>query len=206
MVKQDTLREVKTRMKEMQEAKAAQLETINQKQAEARAQIEAAALGMRQATEEMNVEDYEKAKAAKRRAQSALDMYTERYRQIKQLEYVSEEESDKVIDGLLAYEEKLADDFRRAVAEPLKALAALHAAYIAAVADTESTLTAWQRDIHANYSTRGLTRRTDPLTGEVTDRSETPVLVHRLPFKGCGEAAVMGEYLEKAAPLYDAEG
>ena len=47
------LQEVKERMQEMQDSKAAQLATIQQKQDEARSQIEAAALAMKQATEEM---------------------------------------------------------------------------------------------------------------------------------------------------------
>ena len=111
MAKQTVLDEVKNRMKEMQDSKAAQLETIRQKQAEARSQIEAAALAMKQATEEMNVDSYEEAKNRKRKAQTALDMYNGRYEQIKQQEYISEAESDSVVDSLLEYEKQLAEDF-----------------------------------------------------------------------------------------------
>ena len=125
MAKQTVLQEVKDRMKELQDSKAAQLAEISQKQDEARSKIEAAALAMKQATEEMNVDRYEEAKHAKSKAQTALDMYNGRYNQIKQQEYISEADSDKVVDSLLAYEGTLAEDFKAAVAEHLKALAGL---------------------------------------------------------------------------------
>lgn len=203
MAKQNTLQEVKDRMKKMQDSKAAQLETIRQKQEEARTQIEAAALAMKTATEEMNVDAYAEAKDAKRKAQTALDMFNGRYSQIKQQEYISEAESDSVVDSLLEYEKQLAEDFKAAAAVHLKKLAELLKDYKAAVQDTESTLTAWQRDIHANYNTRGAMTRTDPLTGEQTHRSERPIAVHAMPYTGCAEAERMGRYLEKEAPLVE---
>lgn len=203
MAKQTVLDEVKDRMKEMQDSKAAQLETIRQKQAEARTQIEAAALAMKQATEEMNVDSYEEAKNRKRKAQTALDMYNGRYEQISKQEYISEAESDSVVDSLLEYENQLAEDFKAAAAVHLKKLAGLLKDYKAAVQDTESTLTAWQLDIHANYNTRGTAMYTDALTGQQTHRSPQPYPVHRLPYTGCVEAERMGEYLKKEAPLVE---
>lgn len=201
MAKQTVLDEVKNRMKEMQDSKAAQLETIRQKQEEARTQIEAAGLAMKQATEEMDVDSYEAAKNQKHKAQTALDMYNGRYNQIKQQEYISEADSDKVVDSLLAYEGTLAEDFKAAVAEHLKALAGLLKDYRDAVADTENTLTSWQQDIHANYSTRGGTQYYDEFTGKYTDRSKTPVPVHRMAYTGCDEAARLSTYLDKEAEL-----
>ena len=203
MAKQTVLDEVKNRMKEMQDSKAAQLETIRQKQAEARSQIEAAALAMKQATEEMNVDSYEEAKNRKRKAQTALDMYNGRYEQIKQQEYISEAESDSVVDSLLEYEKTLAEDFKAAAAVHLKKLAELLKDYRAAVQDTESTLTSWQRDIHANYNSRGLSSRVDPLTGQNTYRMERPIPVHSMPYTGCAEAERMGDYLKKEAQLVE---
>lgn len=201
MANQNVLQDVKKRIKKMKEDKAAQLETIRQKQGEARSQIEAATQAMKAATEEMNVTAYAAAKEAKHRAQTALDMFNGRYSQIKQQEYISEAESDSVVDSLLEYEEQMAEDFKAAAAVYLAKLAELLKDYRAAVQDTEETLTEWQHDIHANYSTRGAMTRTDPLTGERTDRSETPVAVHMLPYKGCAEAQQMADYLKAAAPF-----
>lgn len=202
MAKQTVLEEVKNRMKEMQDSKAAQLETIRQKQEEARTRIEAAALAMEQATEEMDVDSYEAAKNQKHKAQTALDMYNGRYNQIKQQEYISEADSDKVVDSLLAYEKQLAADFKAAAAVHLKKLAELLKDYKAAVQDTENTLTSWQRDIHANYNTRGGTTYYDEFTGQHTNRSPRPVPVHQMPYTGCEEAHRMEGYLEKDAALY----
>ena len=203
MAKQTVLDEVKNRMKEMQDSKAAQLETIRQKQEEARTDREAADLAIKEATEHMNLEAYAEAKDAKRKAQTALDMYNGRYKQIKQQEYISEAESDSVVDSLLEYEKQLAEDFKAAAAVHLKKLAELLEDYKAAVQDTEDTITAWQRDIHANYNTRGAMTRTDPLTGEQTHRSERPIAVHTMPYTGCPEADRMGHYLEKEAQLVE---
>lgn len=203
MAKTTVLQEVKNRMKEMQDSKAAQLETIRQKQTEARSQIEAAALAMKQATEEMNVDSYEEAKNRKRKAQTALDMYNGRYEQIKQQEYISEAESDSVVDSLLEYEKTLAEDFKAAAAVHLKKLAELLKDYKAAVKDTEDTLTSWQRDIHANYNTRGGSTYYDEFTGQHTHRSPQPVPVHRFAYTGCAEAERMGDYLKKEAPLVE---
>ncbi len=201
MAKQTVLEEVKNRMREMQDSKAAQLETIRQKQEEARTQIEAAALAMKQATEEMDVDSYEEAKNRKHKAQTALDMYNGRYKQIQQQEYISEADSDKVVDSLLEYEKTLAEDFKAAAAVHLKKLAELLKDYREAVKDTEWTLTSWQRDIHANYNTRGGTTYYDEFTGQHTHRSPRPVPVHQMQYTGCSEAAQLGDYLEKAKDL-----
>ena len=204
MAKQNTVvQDVKVKMRTLQEDKAAQLDTIRQKQDEARAQIEAAVLSMRQATEALDVRAYEEALADKKKAQTALDMYSGRYEQIAQKDYISEQESDKVIAGLLAYEEDLAAEFKAAAADILRQLAKLHKDYTEAVEETESTLSAWQRYIHANYKTFGRTLRMDPLTGELTDRSKTPTPVHLLRYEGCSEAVITGLYLEKTAGLLD---
>lgn len=202
MEKQTVLQEVKGRMKEMQDRKAADLEKIAEKQDEARTQIEAARLAMSDATEAMDVDAYEEARQKRRKAQTALDMYTGRYNQIKQQEYISEAESDKVIDSLLAYEDALAADFKAAAADPLKKLAELHKAYRDEVRETEQALTEWQQNIHANYNTRGGTTFYDEFTGKHTSRSRKPVPVHAVPYEGCKEAAQLGDYLNKAAALY----
>ena len=202
MATKNITKEVQERIKKLTEDKAEQLTKIHQKQNEARTQIEAAGLAIKEATEVMNLEAYEKAIADKRKAQAALDMYSGRYDQIRKQEYVTEAESDSVINSLLKYEDTLAEDFKKAVAEPLKKLADLYKDYKAAVVDTENTIKNWERNIHANYSTRGGTKYKDETTGEWTDRSPSPVPVHRLPYTGCSEAVQLGQYLERAAELY----
>lgn len=201
MAKQNVLEAAKDHMRELQELKTTDLETIEKKKQEARTQLEAAALAMRRATEVLDMDAYAEAEAGKRKAQTALAMYSARYEQIEQQEYISESESDKTIDALLEYEEELAADFKAAIAAPLQKLDKILADYLAAVKDAEDVITAWQRDVHANYSTRGASTRIDPFTGERTDRSETPVLVHRFIYDGCKEAGQLRDYLKKAEEL-----
>lgn len=196
MAKQTVVEEVKACMQEMQQKKAGELETVRQRQQEAQTQKEAAELAIREATDSMDLEAYEEAKTAKRKAQTAIDMYSSKYNQIKQQEYISEVESDKVIDSLLAYEDELAAGFKAAVAEPLKKLDELQKAYANAVEDVEQTIKAWTGNIHANYRNNGTTYT------DGTNRSPQPVPVRRIPYTGCSEAHQLKEYLDKAEGLY----
>jgi hypothetical protein len=196
MAKQTVVEEVKARMQEMQQKKAGELETVRQRQQEAQTQKEAAELAIREATDSMDLDAYEEAKTAKRKAQTAIDMYTGKYNQISKQEYISEAESDKVIDSLLAYEDELAAGFKASVAEPLKKLDELQKAYADAVEDVEQTIRAWTGNIHANYRNTGTTY------ADGTNRSPQPVPVRRLPYTGCSEAHQLKDYLDKAAGLY----
>ena len=192
MAKKTIVQEIKERMREMQDTKKADLESIQQKKAEAQERREMADLSLKDATEHMDLDSYEAAKQAKRKAQTAIDMYNERYKQISQQEYISEKESDKVIESLLAYEEELTENFKEAIAEPLKKLGQMRYEYKTAIAETEATINEWVTNIHANYRSRGTTYSE---TG--TDRSQVPVPVHRTPFVECAESAQLGNYLER---------
>lgn len=203
MAKHNTLQEVKSRMAEMTQSKLDQLAEIRNKQAEARAKLDTADKAMKDATERMSLDDYASAKEAKHEAQTAIDMYTGRYAQIERQEYISEEESDKIIDSLLAYENHLDEGFKKAAADQLKVLAALYREYTDAVEDTEETISLWTKTIHANYNTRGRSAYKDPVTGEYTYRSEKPIPVHQAQYKGCAEALQMGLYLDQASGLIE---
>ena len=199
MAKQTVVEEVKARMQEMQQKKAGELETVRQKQQEAQTQKEAAELAIREATDSMDLEAYEEAKTAKRKAQTAIDMYSGKYAQISKQEYISEEDSDKVIDSLLAYEDELAAGFKAAVAEPLKKLDELQRAYFDAVDDVEQTIRAWTGNIHANYRSAGTIYRE---TG--TNRAPHPVPVRTTPYTGCDEAHRLAQYIKNDKGLLDA--
>ena len=202
MAKQTVLEEVKARMQTLKAKKAADLEEIRRKQTAARTDREAAEMAMRQAAEVMNVDQYETAKAAKTRAETALDMYAARFDQIQKQEYVSEEDSDSTIKSLLTYEDQLTAEFKAAAAKHVKALAELRKTYTDELADTEWTLTAWQQDIHRNYLSYNGAMHPDG-NGGYTNRSQTPVPVRVMPFTGCTEASKLGEYLNKCGLLGD---
>lgn len=197
MAKQTILDEVKDHMRELQELKSADLETIEQKLQEAGGKLAAAELDMRRATEVMDADAYADAEEARRKAKTLLSMYNGRYEQIRQQEYISESESDKTIDRLLGYEKGLEAGFKAEIAGLLKQLAQAYEKYSAEVKATEDALTAWQLTIHANYRSEGTIYKE---TG--TNRSLTPVPVHRLGYEGCREAVQLRDYLEKAEELY----
>lgn len=197
MAKTTTLESVKTKMQELKEARAAQYETINAMKATYTAQINAAAQEMKQATTELNVDAYDTARQAKRKAQAGLDMYKAREADLANQEIISEQESDKIIDSLLEYEETIAADFRQAITEPIRQLRQILDNYKREVANTEKTIHEWEQDIHANYISRNGMSRVDQITGERTNRSETPLPVHRLPYLGCPEAQKLEAYLKK---------
>lgn len=198
---QNTVERVQEQIRSLRGKKRTDLETIRAKQEETRAQIAEAEAAIKDATEYMNLEAYEGAKAEKRKAQTALEMYNSRFAQIQAQEIITEGESDAVINSLLEYENELAESFRAKASEPLKELAGLLKEYKAAVEDTERTIREWETTIHANYSTRGRTLYYNEFTGKHTDRSPRPVLVHPTGFEGCTESVILSEYLRKAAGL-----
>lgn len=196
MANKTTLEAVQEHMREMKETKALELERIRQLQRKAGTELEAAETAMRRATEEMNIEAYEEAKTQKQKVQTALDMYASRYSQIRQKEYISEEESDKVIKSLLQYEDELADTFTKSLGTHLKSLEVLYATYINEVRATEDTLRRWTNDIHANYQAE-VTSKVLP-DGSVTKRMDKPQPVHLVEYTGCTEAKLLGEYLRQS--------
>ena len=191
------LQEVTDQMQEMLTKKEKELRAINKKALEAQEQREAAIAALKDATARMDLEAYEEAKREKERTQAAIDMYSARYEQINDQEYISEAESDKAIDRLLEYENELDNNFREAISEPLKVLRQIVADYRKEINETEQTMVTWQQNIHANYSSRGGTIYKE--TG--TDRSKTPIPVHAIAYRGCVEAERLTAYLDREAKL-----
>lgn len=195
MAKQTVFQEVKARMEEMQTRKRDDLAAIEQKKIEAQAQKDAAELAIKTATERMDLEGYEEAKAARTRAQMVIDMCAGRYKQISAQEYVSEEESDRVQDSLAEYRTKIAEDFKTAICEPLRTLAKLLEDYKAEDMAVSATMRTWANEIHANYRNPFTTYSE---TG--TNRSQKPVPVEMIILPRCGEAGrlerMLGDFPE----------
>lgn len=196
MSKTNVIEKVKSQIREMQETKEKELEIVKTKEAEAYELKAAAEAALKDATSYMNLEAYEAARENRKKAQIALDMYSAKYKQIAQKEYISEEESDKVVDSLLSYEDDLAENFKAAIAEPLKILNELQEKYFNEIKATEQTIVEWTRKIHPNYRSFGTT------FADGTNRSKEPVAVRRLPFEGCKEANQLKNYLKKAQELF----
>ena len=184
------VQEVKDRIKNMQDDKQAQLDEIAKKQTEARASLEDARKRVNEATEVMDLNAYEEAKKDELKAKTALDMYGARFAQIRAQEYISEEESDKVLRSLLDYEKELAAAFREDLTDRMLELKDFYTEYHNEVLDIEHTMKVWQQSIHANYR--------HPVTtyADGTNRSPVPVPLRVMPYDGCEEAHELIKFVE----------
>lgn len=190
------LKTVKRQMKELQDRKRTDLETIQAKQNEARTAINTAKEAMEKATEEMNVDKYEAARNAKQKAETALSMYAGRQKQLNDMKYITEEESDKVISSLLQYEKELEESYTAAIKEPIRHLNGIQKAYLAEVDDVEETIRTWTRTVHPNYRS-DVSTYYEAETGRYTNRSPKPIPVRQLEYGGCAASRAVGTFLKE---------
>lgn len=187
----NTAKEVLERIEKLQNNKMAQLETIYQKALDAGNAAAEADQIMKQAAEELDLATYSKAKSDLEKANVAAEMYSKRYEQLEHKEFMSETESDNVIDSLLAYEKELAVEYEKKIVAPISTMNKIHLEYVEAVQETETAIESWCANIHANYRSEGTTY------ADGTNRSQSPVPVHRLPYTGCGKSKLIGSFLDK---------
>lgn len=200
---QNAVQKAQDKIKELNDQKKTDLDFVTWKMKEAQIQKDAAEDALREATANTNLEAYEKAEQEKKAALTAMEMYSKRYEQLENREFISEIESDRVIDEILSYENALEGEFKKALENELDVLSSLLSTYRNAVERAEQTLNTWTTEIHANYRTWGRTHNIDPETGMTTDRSSYPVPVHTTPYRGCKEAVQLSNYMDIARPHYN---
>lgn len=197
--------EVQNRINELLAEKRADVMEVDSNMSKAEKEVAEAKRDQKDATANMNLEAYEKAREKEQRARTAIEMYKGRRAQLERREFVDEEDSDRVIDGLLDYQKALAHAFCVDIAPELKKLHKMHEDYIKAGQQAEDTLNAWMRQIHPNYRMQGGSR-IDPETGETTNRAGHPVPIHVTHDAWeCAESKQLGKYLEKSVNLYKGE-
>lgn len=183
----------------LEKKKAEELEAINKQIAENKTALAAAQEAIKSATERTDLTAYQDAKKKEADAAAALEMYNSRYSQIQRREYVTQKDSDAVIDALLKYEKDIADEFIKTIAGPIEEIRKAHADYIESVKTTENTIKSWNSRIRANYRSE-TTRYADG-----TNISKTPVPVHRLPYAGCTKSAIVGGFLDRIGTEIESE-
>lgn len=156
--------------------------------------LEDAEEGIKKAIESTNLQDFESSNTAKNKAETELKMYESRLEQIKNREYIHEDESDEVITSLLEYEKDITADYLQKSKVIIEQLAELTNTYRTAVDDTETALLRWTNEIHANHRTFGRTYYTRD--GKTTDRSEKPVPVRVVQYSGCFESNIAKNFIE----------
>lgn len=177
-MEKNVVKATQARIQELKDKKAAELEHIDNEMKLAIQEVDAANKAMQAAMEVTDVEAYGEAKKKQLEARNKREMYSGRYQQLKACEYLSETESDRVIDALMDYEKELSTAYEDQVAEILRNLRAIHDKYSKAKTETENTINIWTREIHANYRSFGLSNYLDEATGLRTDRSPRPIPVN----------------------------
>jgi hypothetical protein len=182
--------EIREQIRALTGKRLAEIAEIKSKRAEAYQQKETAENDLKVATKETNLEAYETAKLASRKAQIAIDMYTARLNQLNLQDFVTEEESTETINKLLEYEKELDDSFKKAIVPHLKALHELQEEYQRNIDNTEFVLKEWTNSIRKNYISSTATYP------DGTNRSPVPVPVHQIQYTGCNESARLRSYLK----------
>lgn len=199
MTNMDIVQDINERIEKYSGERAAELAEIQRRKSAAQDKLAELKDNMKKAAEALDEQAYSEAMKEAQKLSVSLEMYETREKQFSHQEIISEAESDEVIDLLLNHQKKIEEDFINELKEPLKQLEALRNNYLHQLRATAKTINEWCAKVHANYSTRGATWRTDPATGEKTDRSETPVPV--ITSKECKESGTLGLYLENADKL-----
>lgn len=184
---------IKTKMQELISEKERDYALIETKRAAALKQLKASEEALEAASANMDAAAFDQASQEKHRAETVLAMCAAKSEQIKAHRYISEAESDQVIDELLAYEDQLAADFVKAAGKLLDKLDECQKNYAAEVQEVEQIITTWCSQIHPNYRARhGTTYYRD---GKQTDRADRPIPVHNDyagGYKGC-QASILIE-------------
>ena len=182
-----TLQEVKQQIKEIMKKKHDDFAKAQEMFDAAKSALEKASEAKEKATAEMDLETFHTATADAEKAQAELEMYEGKLKQLEQQKYITEAESDAVIDSLLDYEKKIMTDFETAVASVYEDLDKLLTNYKHEIKEIEATLHYWEKHIHANYLLYG-NRRIDKETGRRLGRKDRPQPIRPFIAKNMGGA------------------
>lgn len=118
---------------------------------------------------------FEDARDRKAKAETNLEFCKLRLSRIND-DFITEETSDKFIDGVLNAEKAMTEEYTKAAKRKLEELESITKAYRADIKEAESLMNDWTRDVHANYRTFGKASYVQP-DGTRKDRSPKPVKV-----------------------------
>lgn len=193
--KRTPLDNAKALIKEIEEKRRNDVAVASEKLHDAERELEQANKSLEAATTQMNIDNYADAKVAASHAQTRIEMYSGRLQQIKEQEYISTTDSDRIIDSLLDYEKELEAQLDDAVAEPIEKIRAILTDYLNEVEEVEATLKYWTHNIHVTHKSRNGKKRIDPDTGEYTCVMEKPQRIRFTPYTGGSTAAALKSFL-----------
>lgn len=153
----DTVTEVKTRIDKYVADREHEVAEIDQHISEAEESKATAEADLQAAIGATNQADYNSAKEAIESAQNVIDMYTERRAQLIGKEFISEAESDAVIDSLLEYKKDSDAALVAALVEECAKIRTIIDKYKGEYKDMYDTIRTWEGEIHPNYRRFGVT-------------------------------------------------
>lgn len=140
-------KEVQTRINALTEQKTGEIVKIKDKLAQLRADLEAIQGRAKAATEALDADAYMKEQTAAQKTAAEISMYESRLEQINSREMVTEEDSERTINSLLAYAREL-DDLARKEMEPhIEALRAIEREYTELFDETTEVMRGWAHSI-----------------------------------------------------------
>lgn len=190
----NTAAEVSARIEKMIAEKAAEVEAVEKRLEENTAEIVKQEGKLAAAMEKTDAAAYKKAKDAKADAEATAEMLGKRLEQIHSKKFVTESDSDAVIDDLLKYEDALAAEYEEAIKKQIERLQKIHDEYIALVAEAEKTIHRWTNEIHAYHRVKGT------VFADGSSYSKAPVPVHRMPYTGCEVSHRVEKFLNTVYP------
>lgn len=146
----------------------------------------------KEAAKNLDMEGHKESLKRQRDAFDEINMLNARKDQLICNHYVSEAESDKVIDDLFAYEDDIAKEFDAAAAALIRKLQQIYDDYCAKVEEAESTMRRWTYEVHPNYRNFGTTY------ADGTNRANTPQPCRLTPYFGNALSQKVGNFLSLA--------
>ena len=153
----DTVTEVRNRIDKYIADRDHEIAEIDQHIAEAKESKATAEAALQAAIEATIQADYNSAKEAIESAQNVIEMFTARREQLVNKEFLSESESDSVIDSLLAYKKDCDAALAAALAEECAKIRTIIDNYKGEYKDMYDTIRTWEGEIHLNYRRPGVT-------------------------------------------------
>ena len=203
--KKSTRELVQDKMSDMLSARNNELNELKQRENDAASRIRIAEKDMENATRSTDLAAYSEAKERKASAENEVEMFKARYRQLHSSDFITEDESDKVIRSLLDYEKELERSYCEAIKTALENISKIHAEYREEVKQTEQTIKDWTKNIHPNYIKDGGMRALPD--GTYTNRMETPQPVRRSEYLGCNVSFTINRLFDERniKELFEAE-
>ena len=191
------LTRIRTYMEKLKSERAAEIQSVKAKIRDAEAGIKDAEARIDTATRKTDLEAFTEAEKDQKAANTKRAMYSERLKQLEDLDFVTDQESEETINSIIAYEKTIGTQIDERIRESVEALDKLITAYEHEIEDAERTIKDWTGTIHPNYISEGTIYAE---TG--THYSPVPIPVRRTPYEGTERAKAARRFIRVIRELH----